>query len=105
MADFKIANPYTQTTHKVILGPDGNPVSYVEEQKMPSEQLAFAREKSEAEHNKHRPNTQTHFRHIGRIPATIHAELKRRGITEDKVKMMRWLEENRHFLVTAKDKI
>lgn len=103
MSSFRIANPATRTTHKVILGPDGNPVSYVEKQVMPDEQLAFAREKNENAPT--RPNTQTHFRHIGKIPATLHAELRRKGILDDRIKMMRWLEENRHFLVTTKDRI
>ncbi len=99
---FKIANPVTGTTHKVILGPNGNPVSYVETQKVPDKEFAFSREHNEDQRNKVRPNTQSHMRHVGKIPWTIYAELKKRGIVDNKVKMMTWLEENRHFMVNDK---
>ena len=99
MADFTISNKATGTRTKVILGPDGFPVSYVAQQVLPDQALAYGREMNDA---CARPNTQKHHRHIATIPANILQQLKDDGTWWDEKKKRKWLEDNKHFLVHPK---
>ncbi len=96
---MKIVNPLTGNEHEIILDADGNPVSYVETQKIASDVFDIPRDMNYKNDISNRPNTQKHWRHIARIPATIRAELERQGITKDPVRYARWIEENYHFLI------
>lgn len=99
---IRYKNPVTGTSHKVILGPNGAPVSYVEEQKVPDRIFSEARVLEE-ERKPLIGNTQRHHRHIARIPATVYYDLKRRGIWDDEKSKLKWLEgEGQKFIVTNK---
>lgn len=100
---MKIKNPVTGTTHELHIDDEKGVVeAYTETQIVPDQIFSEAREIAEM-NKRQRPNTQAHWRHIGRIPAGVYEDLKARGIARDKVKMMRWLEQNRAFLVHYKD--
>ena len=100
---MKVKNPVTQTQTEFVFDDDKGIVEgFKETQELPDQALEQARDISAAGVGG-RPNTQKHWRHIGRIPSTIYARLREQGIAGDKVKMMRWLENNKRFLVTPKD--
>lgn len=102
---MKISNPLTGTTHELHIDDDKGVVeAYTETQIVPDNIFSEAREIAEM-NRRQRPNSQAHWRHIGRIPSGIYEELKRKGIARDKVKMMKWLEDNRAFLVHTKDRL
>lgn len=102
---MKIANPRTGTVHELHINDEKGVVEgYTETQHIPDHVFSEARELA-ARFNHPRRNTQNHFRHVGRIPAGIYEELKKKGIADNKVKMMKWLEDNRAFLVHTKDRL
>jgi len=101
---MKVNNPVTGTTTELVFDDEKNVVEgFKEEQVLPDAALQEAREL--AERISKRPHTQSHMRHVGRIPATIYHRLREQGIAQDKRKLMRWLEENKRFLITTKDRI